>query len=297
MDMLLQLLVSGLANGAIYSLIALAICIIYKGTDVINFATGEVVMFGAFFAVTLAIVWKFPLNVAYIIAASTIPVAIGFGIERFVERPLIPEGELTMFMGTFALTFALRGLARYIWGSDFWYLPSIFETEPLSLSLGASHLLLLSRESLIMLLVSPGIMVVFYLFFKFCKLGKMMRASQENKVGAALVGIDIYKMFRYTWIIGCLVACWAGLLLSPASSVYVEMGAKLTLKGLAATILGGFGVVPGAIIGGFIMGLIEALFAGYVTTTMTDLSSLLVIFLVINIRPTGILGKKKVEKL
>ena len=297
MEMFLQLIVSGLANGAIYSLIALTLCIIYKGTDVINFAVGEVVMFGAFFAFTFSVVWKFPFIVTYIVAAFIVPVVLGFKIERFVARPMIPGGHLTMVIGTFALSFALRGLGRRIWGSDSWALPSMFGTEPISISLAGDRTLILSPENLIMLLASPLAMVAFYLFFKFCKLGKMMRASQENPVGASLVGIDIYKMFSLTWIIGCILSCWAGLLLAPVSLVYVEMGAKVTFKGFAALVLGGFGVIPGAIIGGVMMGLIEALFAGYITTAMTDLSSLLVIFLVVSIRPTGILGRKRIEKL
>ena len=297
MDMFLQLIVSGLANGSIYSLIGLSLCIIYKGTDVINFATGEVIMLGAFCLFTFAAVWKWPLSLGYIIAALIIPVLLGFNIERFVVRPLIPAGHLPMVMGTFALQFALRGLGRRIWGSDYWPIPTMFGNEPLLFSLGGDHLLVLSRESLIMLLISPVIMIIFFLFFKLSKLGKMMRASMENPMGASVVGINVKKMFNFSWIIGCIVACWAGLLLAPASLVYVEMGAKVMFKGLAANVLGGFGVVPGAIIGGLMMGLIESLFGGYVTTTMTDLSSLLIIFLVLAIRPTGILGKKKVEKL
>jgi len=297
MEMLLQLIVSGLANGAIYALIGLTICVIFKGTDVVNFATGEVIMFGAFIAFTFAVIWKWPLSLAVIIVCSVAPLLMGYSIERFVERPLIPAGHLPMVMGTFALQFTLRGLGRRIWGSDCWSLPSIFGYEPFSISLGGGHQLVISREHLVMLLISPVIMVAFFLFFKVSKLGKMMRASQENIMGASIVGIDITKMFCFSWIIGCILACWAAILFAPVSLVYVEMGAKVMMKGFAATILGGFGVVPGAIIGGFMMGLIEALFAGYVTTTMTDLSSLLVIFLVMNIRPTGILGKKKVEKL
>lgn len=297
MDMLLQLIVSGLSNGAIYALIALTICVIFKGTDVVNFATGEVVMLGAFVAFTFAVVWKLPILLAVIITCSIVPVLIGFGIERFVERPLIPAGHLPMVMGTFALQFALRGVARRIWGSDCWSLPSIFGYEPLSVSLGGGHVLVISRENLVMLLISPVIMVAFFLFFKFHKLGKMMRASQENIVGASIVGIDIKKMFSLSWIVGSILACWAAILFAPVSLVYVEMGAKAMMKGFAATILGGFGVVPGAIIGGFMMGLIECLMAGYVSTTIADLSSLLMIFLIINIRPTGILGKRKVEKL
>ena len=297
MDFFLQLILSGLANGAVYSLIALTICIIYKGTDIINFATGEVAMFGAFFAFTFAVIWRFPLSVTYLVAALIIPVLMGINIERFVSRPMIPGGHLTMVVGTFALSFALRGLARLIWGSDVWSLPSVFGTEPISVSLGGNHILILSKENLIMLLASPLVMVAFSVFFKFCKLGKMIRASQENSVGASLTGVDIYKMFRFTWIIGCILACWAGLLLAPISLVYVEMGTKVTFRGFAALVLGGFGVIPGAIVGGFIMGLIEALFGGYITSSMTDVSSLIVIFLVMCICPAGILGKRKITKL
>jgi len=297
MEMFLQLIVSGLANGAIYALIGLTICIIFKGTDVVNFATGEVVMFGAFIAFTFAVLLKWPLSLAVIIVCSIAPVLIGFSIERFIERPLIPAGHLPMVMGTFALQFALRGLGRRIWGSDCWSLPSIFGYEPLVVGLGGAHQLVISREHLVMLVIAPVIMFAFFLFFKKMRLGKMMRASQENIMGASLVGINITRMFSLSWIIGCIIACWAAILFAPVSLVYVEMGAKVMFKGFAATILGGFGVVQGAIIGGLIMGLIESLFAGYVTTAMTDLSSLLIIFLVINIRPTGILGKKRVEKL
>jgi branched-chain amino acid transport system permease protein len=296
MEMFLQLIVSGLANGAIYALIALTICIVFKGTDVTNFATGELAMMGAFVAFTCVIIWGWPIYLAVVMVGLIFPVLLGFSIERFAERPLIPAGHLPMVMGTMALQFGLRGLARLIWGGDIKAIPALFGSEPFSMTLGTITLVM-SRENLVMLLFSPVIMVVFFLFFQLTKLGKMMRASQENPLGASIVGIDILKMFSFTWIIGCVLACWAALLFAPISLVYVEIGAKVMIKGFAATILGGFGVIPGAIIGGLMMGVIEVLFAGYVTTTMADLSSLLVIFLVMVMRPTGLMGKRKIEKL
>jgi branched-chain amino acid transport system permease protein len=296
MEMFLQLIVSGMANGAIYALIGLTICIIFKGTDVINFAVGEVIMISAFVAFTFSVILKWPVYISAIITGFLFPILLGFSIERFAQRPLIPAGHLPMVMGTFALLFALRGLSRFIWGSDVWALPSLFGHKRLSINFGVGSSVI-SEDSLFMLIISLIVMIVFFLFFKVTKLGKMMRASQENTLGASIVGIDISRMFSFSWIIGCMIGSWAAVLLAPASLVYAEMGSKLMFKGLAATILGGFGFVPGAIIGGFLMGIVECLSSGYISTTMTDLSSLLVVFLIIIIRPTGIFGKKAVVRL
>jgi branched-chain amino acid transport system permease protein len=295
MEMFLQLVVSGLANGAIYALIGLTFCIIFKGTDVINFCTGEMVMLSAFVAFTFIVMFKWPVWISIIIAGFLFPVFLGYSIERFAIRPLIPAGHLPMVMGTFALLFAFRGVGRFLWGSDLWTLPSLFGHEPLMLKYG-SRILVISRESLVMLVIAPIIMFVLFLFFRFAKLGKMMRASQENAVGASIVGINILRMFSFSWIIGAFIAAWAAILFAPSSLVYSEMGAKVMFKGFAATILGGFGVIPGAIVGGFLMGIIETLCTGYISTSITDLSSLLVIFLVIMIRPRGILGREAVVK-
>jgi branched-chain amino acid transport system permease protein len=295
MEMFLQLVLSGLANGAVYSLVALTFCIIFKGTDVVNFATGEMVMLPAFIAYTFLVILKWPAYISLIVTGVLFPILLGFTIERFAIRPLIPAGHLPMVMGTFALLFALRGLARFVWGTDLRTVPSIFAHQALSLHLG-SAIVILSPESLAMLLIAPGIMIVFYLFFKYAKLGKMMRASQQNAMGASIVGISILKMFSLSWIIGAIIASWAAILFAPASLVYADMGAKILFKGFAAAILGGFGVVQGAIIGGFLMGVTETLCAGYISTSITDLSSLLIIFIVITLRPTGILGKKAAIK-
>ena len=296
MEMFLQLVLSGLANGAIYALVALTFCIVYKGTDVINFATGEMVMLPAFVAFTFIVLWKWPIWLSILIAGFVFPIVLGWLVERWAVRPLIPAGHLPMVMGTFALMFAFRGVGRFVWGSDLWALPSMFGHDPLVLEY-SGNMLIISRENMVMLIIAPIIMAVLFLFFRYAKLGKKMRASQENTVGASIVGINILRMFSLSWIIGALIAAWAAILLAPSSLVFAEMGAKVMFKGFAATILGGFGVVPGAIIGGFLLGIIETLCAGYISTAITDLSSLLVIFIIIIIRPRGILGKATVVKL
>jgi len=294
--MFFQLLVGGLANGAIYALVALGITVIFKATEVVNFAAGELLMFGAFMIFTLLCLWNLPYIASFLIVAFPLAMALGLVMERLALRPLASYGHLIVVMATLALSIAFKGIARLLWGSDIRNVPSPFDFQPIEFPLGSMRIVI-SSENIAIILVSLGVMFTFFLFFQYTRLGKMMRATSENQLGAMLVGINVKRIFATIWGTGTVIIVIAGILFVPIATLYIEMGGKVMIKGFAACLLGGFGNLPGAMLGGVLMGIIETLFGGYVTTAMMDISSLLVIALVLIVKPQGLFGSKVVIKV
>lgn len=294
--MFFQLLVGGLANGAIYALVALGITVVFKATEVANFAAGELLMLGAYMLYTLFCLWKLPYLSSFLITAFLFAVAVGIVIERIAFRPLAYYGHLSVVMATLALSIAFQGIARLFWGSDILNVPSPFDFQPIEFSLGSMKIVI-SSEHIAIIIVCLVVMAIFFFFFQYSKLGKMMRATSENIMGATLVGINVKQIFASIWAAGTVILMIAGMLLVPISTLYTQMGGKVMLKSFAACLLGGFGNLPGALLGGVLMGIIETLFGGYVSTAMMDISSLVVIALILIVKPQGLFGSKVVIKV
>lgn len=294
--MFFQLLVAGLSNGSIYALVALGITVIFKATEVANFAAGELLMLGAFVLYTFFCLWGFPYIPSFLITAFFVGLSLGLVMERLAFRPLASYGHLIVVMATLALSISFKGIARLIWGSDILNVPSPFDFRPFQFSLGSLKIVI-TTENIAIILVSLVVMVVFFFFFQYSRLGKMMRATSENQIGAMLVGINVKRIFATIWATGTAISMIAGILFVPISTLYIEMGAKVMIKAFAACLLGGFGNLPGAMLGGVLMGIIETLFGGYVTTAMMDISSLMVIALVLIVKPQGLFGGKAIIKV
>ena len=288
--MLWQQIISGMAVGCIYALVALGFVLIYKATEVINFAQGEFMMIGAFAAYTLIVFFKVPFLPAFVF---TLIFMFLFGIllDRVIFRPLVGEGAFALVMVTIGLAFTLRSLAGMIWTYDTFDFPFVFSEKPLDL--GG---LVISKVHLTIIVSSVILMSLLYLFFKFTDIGIAMQATSQNQLAAYLMGIGVKKVFLLTWAISAVIAAIAGILIAPISFLHANMG-FIGLKAFPAAVLGGFGSIPGAIVGGLIIGLSENLAGGYLTPGFKNIFAYIILILVLMIRPEGIFGIKEKKRV
>ncbi len=291
--MFFHLFVSGLSNGGLYALIALGLITIYRATLVVNFAQGEVFMLGAFFGymfhVTLGL--PYPASLACAIALSLL---LGMVTERIAYRPLIRASVVSLVLASVGFSFLLKGFARVTWGGkgDYLTFPPIFAFRPLQF-MG----LLLIPQNLVILGGALAFMIILWAFFRYTKMGKMMRATAENQRAASLVGIRIERVFAVIWGVGTCLGGVAGLLMAPVTFLYPDMGGTLLIQAFASAILGGFGSMPGAVLGGFIVGLIESLTGGYLGSQYITATPFVIILAVLVLRPAGLLGTRAVVKV
>lgn len=281
--MLIQNLIGGIQAGSLYALIALGLIIIFKATSVLNFAYGEMVMMGAYFSLIFYAFLHFSLPMVFILALLSGGV-LGFLMERIICRPLQKAAPLTIVIATVAMMGILKSLARLIWGPNYYPLP-IFDINPMQI-----FSIPVSGNTLYIILISIFCMAIFYVFFVFTKLGKGMRATSENPVAASLMGVRIPQIFFLTWTVAGILAALSGLMMAPLTGVFPDMG-NISVKGFAAGVLGGFGSVPGGILGGFFLGIVESLAGSYISTAFKDVIAFLVLVAVLIFRPTGLFGR------
>lgn len=287
-----ELITTGLSWGGIYALVGLGMVIMVKATDVVNFAQGELVMLGGFLAYAFFSTFAFPYYIA-IVCTIILCALIGLVMERIGFRPIISRGGVVLCMATVAFSVLLKGISRSIWGKEFLTFPPIFSAfHPLefgNVTLNPQYLLILGLTLIIIAVV--------VIFFGYTKLGKIMRATSESQRGAALVGVNVGTVFSLTWGLSAALGAIAGVLIAPITLLYPDMGHKFLIKGFAAAVMGGFTSIPGVILGGFLMGVMENLAGFYIYTGLTDIFSFLVIFVVLLIKPTGLLGEKEIIKV
>lgn len=282
MSVALQLVVSGLALGCIYALLALSLVIINKATDVVNFAQGEMSMLGTFAALAVISATKVPLALA-MIAALPLGVAFGALVERLAIRPLSGGPPVNALIATIGLFLVFHHLAGWIWGYDPYRFPSLFSPEPVSL-LGAR----ISQHSLGMLAVSFGVMGLLYLFFERTRLGIAMRAASMNRRAAQLMGVNVDRVSMIAWGLATGIGLIAGMLIAPVTFLDFEMMVIVLLKAFAGAILGGFNSLPGAVVGCLVIGVLENLFGAYVSSAFKDAFAFGIIVLVLMFRPAGL---------
>ena len=287
-------MINGIAVGSLYALIAMGFVLIYKGTGVINFAQGEAIMVAAFVAYYLVTKFNFPFWLA--IPSTLVAVALlGAGTERFVIRPMLGEPVFSVVMVTIGLSIFLRAMSGIVFGHHNYIFPNPFPTEPLHL--GG---IVLSHTHLWSMVASGCLMTVFLLFFKFANLGLGMRATANDQDTAALMGVSIKRVFALTWGISFVIAGVAGVFL--ANVMVLNVGLTfVAISAFPAVILGGLESIPGAIIGGLAIGVIENLAGGYLDSIVgggvKDITPFAVLFLVLMIRPYGLFGTKEVERV
>lgn len=291
--MFFHLFVSGLSNGGLYALIALGLVTIYRATLVVNFAHGEVFMLGAFFGYMFHVTFGLPYPASLVLAIA-LSLLLGMVTERIAYRPLIRASVVSLVLASVGFSFLLKGFARVTWGGkgDYIPFPPIFTFRPFQF-LG----FLFVPQNLVILGGALVFMTILWAFFRYTKLGKMMRATAENQRAASLVGIRIERVFAVTWGVGTCLGAVAGLLMAPVTLLYPDMGATLLIQAFASAILGGFGSMPGAVLGGFIVGLIESFVGGYLGSQFITAAPFVVIIAVLVLRPSGLLGAPAVVKV
>lgn len=287
---LLQLVVNGAAAGCIYGLIALGFVLIYKATEMINFAQGDIMMLGGFTAFSL-ITW-FGLNywVGAILAVA-ITALFGFLLDVIVIRRVMGQPQFAVVMLTLGLGFIFRAAAGIIWGYD-----SVGYVTPFTNKTVKIGGLILGADSLSVLGGTVLLCVVLYLFFSRTRLGVAMQAASQNQLAAYYMGIPVRTVFSLIWAIAAGVSAVAAILLTPISMIDVNMG-FLGIKAFAAAVLGGFGSIPGALVGGILIGIAEQLAGFYLPAGFQDVTSNVVLLATLILLPQGLFAEKMVKRV
>ncbi|MFL2770987.1 MAG: ABC transporter substrate-binding protein [Rhodospirillaceae bacterium] len=282
---LLQSTFNGLAIGCIYALMALGFVLVYEATGVVNFAAGQLVVLGAFFGLTgVAMLGQAPIP-GYLFALISM-MLLGILFFLFVYLPLQNSPVVTIIVGTIAVGIVIQNLALITWGPLPQRLASPFSVDPFSIGP-----LVLSSHLLAVIIVTSTVVGMLAFLLYFTALGAQMRAVAQDAETARLMGINAGGVYAFTWALAGVLAGIGGLLMGPVWFVDASMGDALALKAFAATIIGGFGSVPGAIFGGILVGLTESLSASYISSTYKDAIVFLVMVSFLLIRPQGIFGE------
>jgi branched-chain amino acid transport system permease protein len=286
----IQLLISGISQGCVYGLIALGFVLIYKATEMVNFAQGDIMMLGAYVAITFIHIWEWPFLWAVIATVMTMAV-IGVVIERLLLRPMIGEPHFAVLMLTIGLGFVLRAVAGAIWGNEPRALATPYSGEVLNFGqvvVGYENLAIIAGTAILCLLM--------WLFFRFTRLGIAMQAASQNQLAAFYVGIPVKKIFSLVWALSAAIAAVAGILTAPVSLVDPLIG-FVGIKAFAAAIVGGFGSMPGAIIGGLLVGIIEQFAGLYLPPGFSDTSAYVLLLVMLLVRPQGLFATMQKKKV
>lgn len=286
----LQYLISGVTVGAIYGLVGLGFSIIYNSSQVINFSQGEFVMIGGMATVSL-IEAGTPMPLA-MLGAVTITTIFGVAIEKFCIEPSRNATVVTLIIITIGASIFLRGMAEVIWDRNFHSLTAISGDTPINI--GGAMLL---PQSIWIVGSLVFVVVALWYFFNRTLLGKAMLATSYNRLAAQLVGIQVRNILLLSFVLSSALGAVAGILIAPIAMTYSTVGIMLGLKGFSAAIVGGLGNPMGAIMGGLIVGVAEAMTAGYISSAYKDAVAFIIILGVLFFMPNGMFGRNVVEKV
>lgn len=292
MAQLLQLALSGIAIGCVYALVALGFVLIYKATETVNFAQGDLMMLGGFFAYTATAVMGWPYWAA-IVFALAVMAAYGMLAERIVLRPVLGQAQFTVVMVTIGVGYVMRGVVTMMpgWGTDTYKIVTPFAEKVVNLG-GAA----ISLEQLMIILMTAALCAVLFGFFRFTRIGIAMQAASQNQLAAYYMGIPVARINTLIWGLSAAVATFAGILLAPITFVHANMG-FIGLKAFPAAVVGGFGSIPGAIAGGIIIGLVESFAGFYLPEGIKDIAAYIVVLIVLMVKPSGLFGEKLRKKV
>ena len=287
-----QLVVSGLSFGSLYALIALAMVIIYKTSEVPNFGQGEMAMLSTFVAFTLLVNNGYSFAVSFI-CTLIFAAALGIFLEFVFLRRAKDPNILSLILITLGFQMVLYGLASWKWGADqkdFPFPVSDFDV----INLGPA---VISYLNIATLLITLLLMFMLFLFFRYSKVGIAMKATQQNAMAARINGIRTNRILSLTWALSSMIGAVAGMLLAPIATLDPNLMLEPLLKGFAAAVLGGMTTLVGAALGGYILGIIENLFGGYVSLEFKSIVAFLIIVLVLCFKPSGLFAKHYVRKV
>lgn len=286
--MLSVLLASGVANGLLYGLIALGVVVLSKAANAFNFSQGDVMALGAFVSYAVIVtVGGEPVAAVPVVTIAALFVGL---LSYLLLRPLMKsEHAVALLIATIGLSFLIKGMIRLIWGGrgDYLAVPPLLTGPPLILFSGT---IIIPLQYVAMMAGAILIILLFALFFRFTRLGLFMRSVADNPRAAQIVGIPTQLVLCCAMVLSLIVSAIAGYLLAPATLIYPDMGFALFLKGFAAAIVGGMTSLPGAIVGGIILGVTEVLVSGYVSSQAQELSAFVLIFIALIFFPRGLFG-------
>ena len=286
----LQLLLSGVSHGCVYGLIALGFVLIYKATEMLNFAQGELMMVGAFVAFTLVNLLGLPFLLGFAVTL-VVMTAFGMALERGIVRPMIGEPPFAVLMLTIGLGFVLRAVAGAIWGNEPRTLDVPFAGEVLEVGgvvVGYDNLVVIAGTALLC--------VALWLFFRYSRMGVAMQAASQNQLAAYYSGVPVKRVTSLVWGISAAISATAGILVAPIALIDPAMG-LVGIKAFAAAIVGGFGSLPGAIVGGLVIGIAEQFAGLYLPPGLGEVSAFVILLAMLFVRPQGIFASLQAKKV
>ena len=287
-------LINGISLGSVYAIIALGYTMVYGIAKMLNFAHGDVIMVGAYISYCASSYLGFS-PVLSVLLAMVVCTVLGVAIEAFAYRPLRRSGSLAVLITAIGVSYLLQNVALLIWGSNPKAFKSLVTFGSISLFDGK---LIITAESIVTVIACIIIMIGLSLFTKKSKMGKAMRAVSEDKDAAELMGINVNVTISLTFAIGSALAAIAGVLLCSAyPTLQPTTGSMPGIKAFTAAVFGGIGSIPGAMIGGVLLGIIEIFSKSYISTALSDAIVFAVLIIVLLVKPTGLLGKKITEKV
>ena len=288
----LQIVIGGIAQGCIYGLIALGVVLIYKATETVSFAQGELMMLGAFGGFVAMTALGFPFWLAF--AAAVVAMgAFGVALERLVIRPILGQPAFSIVMLTIGIGYVARGAITMVpgIGTETHTLPVPYKDQTWNLGT-----LVLNVEQMVIIAATVVLSGALYALFRYSKVGVAMQAASQNQIAAYYMGIPVKRLNGLVWGLAAAVAAVAGLLLAPITFVHANMG-FIGLKAMPAAVVGGFGSLPGAIVGGLIIGIVEALSGFYLPEGFKDIAAYVVVLVMLVVKPNGLFGEKLRKKV
>ena len=291
---LLQLIIQGLAIGSVYALVALGFVLIYKASSVINFAQGELLMVGAYICLALLTTYQVPFWAGFLLTMA-FSVILALSVERFILRPMIGEPIISIIMITIGLSLVLKSIIAAVWGTQIRVFPAIFPQTPVQVGR-----IMVSQVYIYTFLASMVFLVLFALFFKYSRMGIAMRATANSNQVALSMGISVKKVFAVSWCVAAVVSAVGGILIGNINGVNITLS-NVGLKVFPAVILGGLDSIPGAVLGGLIIGILENLSGGYLDHYfgggVKEVAPFVILVIILMIKPYGLFGTEEIERV
>jgi branched-chain amino acid transport system permease protein len=290
MELFVQLTLTGLTNGAIFALVALGFVLIYKSSDVINFAQGEFLLVGAYLMYELVAELGLPWSVGILVTIG-LAVVLGVLVERLVLRPLIGEPIISVIMVTIGLSSLLRAIVNAIWGTYGRAFPAFIPSTNFYIFKAV-----VPADRLIAIGLGLLLLGAFTLFFRYSAEGIAMRATADDQQAALSMGISVKHIFAVAWSISAVTAALAGALVANIVGVSGDVS-RIGLRVFPVVILGGLDSIPGAVLGGVVIGLLEAYTGGYIGAGLSQVLPFIALILILMIRPYGLFGEERIERV
>ncbi|MBI4966182.1 MAG: branched-chain amino acid ABC transporter permease [Desulfomonile tiedjei] len=290
-DQLAQFVVSGLTTGSIYALIALGFCIIHNSTGIVNFTQVDFVTLGGMMMYTFLMGLGLPMPLSFVLGVLAVT-GIGGLVQRLAIQPARSRAIIILIFITIGVSILTRGIIKIIWGKNQMALPSFSGDTPLVVWNAA-----ILPQSLWILGITVLVVGLLHFFFSRTRVGKAMRATSFNPTAAALMGVNVNRMILLSFALSGALGAVAGIIIVPITTLNYDIGVMLGLKGFAAAVLGGYGNSVGAIIGGLLLGLLESIGAGLISSTYKDVIAFAILLSVLFLKPSGLLGYGEKERV